>query len=1022
MRYTKKQAHTEIINLVANFRANEPSLAEAPEAQIEDNYIRRLFHFLNWNTNNTGLSVAEWEFVLQRTDEKGKRPDYLLQLAGQQLLVMDAKKVKYDMHDPRWMQQVYAYAYSTQNQPPPRKIDFAILTDFQEFVLLDCTLYAANPKTVSNFRILDWSCDDYVSQFDTLWDLFERENVRAALHTRNTENPSGLWARYLSPRKVKANRLPPDKAFLSEMDDEKTGWRVRLAKDMKKRNPEADGALITAAVQLLIDRLIFVKALSDREIEEDYLTQLAERVEKSGLAADEAGWFNACRDVFTKLNQFYNGSSFEPRPELEAVTVSNNVVREVIRDLQPENSPYNFAVLPVEILGTIYERFLGRVVRATDSRVKIEDKPEVRKAGGVYYTPQYIVNYIVENTLGELLAVCKTPADVAKLKILDPACGSGSFLLGAYSALIRWHEDYYSDKARLTKQDREAAYYESNGGERLRRVRLTAKLKRQILLNNIFGVDIDAQAVEVTRFSLSLKALEDTRRDELREEVNLFKQTVLPDLRHNIKHGNSLIGPDYFAGQMFAKPDELLSVRPFDWAHEFPAIMTAGGFDALIGNPPYLNVDDTWGKGDSRLAALKASYPHIYNDKTDILFYFMGKATELCKGRVGFIVSRAFLEAYKADKLRQHLVAHSAITQIIDFRNHSVFSGVGITTCIILFQPGQPPTSVEVYKLRSDELPSLELSTLLTNANVFEHLEISQSHLTSASWALTSPAITRLNVRIDTAGEALDKILIVGSGMQTGCNDVFGERTQEEITKWRVKPGQYYKRASNSDTQRYFIRDRGEYILYPQAVPSFDKLPAGVQKHLLAHADELKKRAAYQRGDCEWWKFTWPLHEERYDRQRIICPYLATFNRFALDQRGEFLSLTDTTVLFENGQPESLLYLLGVLNSKLLTFRFKSIGKLKSGGIYEYFWNSISKLPIRRINFSNPTDKARHDRMAQFVESILALHQPKAKAKTQAEQEQIQRQIDATDRQIDKLVYELYGLTPDEIAVVKSQK
>ncbi len=310
MPYTKEQARAEIANLVANFRANEPGLADAPEAQIEDNYIRKLFRYLNWNTDNAGLSVAGWEFVLQRTDEKGKRPDYILQLDGRQLLVMDAKKVKYDMHDPRWMTQVYAYAYSTQNQPTPRKIDFALLTDFQEFILLDCTLYAADPNAVSNFRILDWTCDDYVSQFDTLWELFERENVQQAMRGAGDRGkgdsriaPMGLWSRYLSPKKVKANRIPPDKSFLAVMDDEKTGWRVRLAKDMKKRNPDADGALITAAVQLLIDRLIFVKALSDREIEADYLTQLAEQVEKSGLAADDAGWFNTCRDIFAKLNQ-----------------------------------------------------------------------------------------------------------------------------------------------------------------------------------------------------------------------------------------------------------------------------------------------------------------------------------------------------------------------------------------------------------------------------------------------------------------------------------------------------------------------------------------------------------------------------------------------------------------------------------------------------------------------------------------------------------------------------------------------
>ncbi|MEK7786708.1 MAG: DNA methyltransferase, partial [Chloroflexota bacterium] len=495
--------------------------------------------------------------------------------------------------DPRWMNQVYAYAYSTQNLPPSRKIDFAVLTDFQEFVVLDCTLYAGDPKTVSNFRVLDWKCDDYVTQFETLWELFERENLREAPATRAAASPSGLWARYLSPKKVKANRTPPDKSFLAEMDDDKSGWRVRLAKDMKKRNPGADGALITAAVQLLIDRLIFVKALSDREIEADYLAQLAETVERDGLAEGEVGWFTACRAIFDRLNQFYNGSIFEQRPELEAVTVSNKVVREVLRALQPENSPYNFAVLPVEILGTIYERFLGRVVRTTEKQVKIEDKPEVRKAGGVYYTPQYIVDYIVQNTVGKLLEDCHTPEDVARLKIADPACGSGSFLLGAYSALIDWHVRYYGDKERLTKKDRAAVYYDSDGS-----ARLTAQLKRQILLNNLFGVDIDAQAVEVTRFSLSLKALEDTRHDELYQERDLFKQTVLPDLRHNIKHGNSLIGPDYFADQMFGDPDELRRVNPFDWEREFadvfsasdltglkrPVRSSAGGFDAVIGN------------------------------------------------------------------------------------------------------------------------------------------------------------------------------------------------------------------------------------------------------------------------------------------------------------------------------------------------------------------------------------------------------------------------------------------------------
>jgi hypothetical protein len=160
MLYTKAEAQAEIARLVEDFKASEARLMSEPEAQIENNYVRPLFRCLNWNTENAGLAVADYEFVLQRTDRHGKRPDYVLQLDGQHLLVMDAKQVKYSMHDPRWMNQVYAYAYSTQNLSPKRKIDFAVLTDFQEFVVLDCTLYAATPSAVGNFRVLDWRYGD----------------------------------------------------------------------------------------------------------------------------------------------------------------------------------------------------------------------------------------------------------------------------------------------------------------------------------------------------------------------------------------------------------------------------------------------------------------------------------------------------------------------------------------------------------------------------------------------------------------------------------------------------------------------------------------------------------------------------------------------------------------------------------------------------------------------------------------------------------------------------------------------
>ena len=966
--YPKSQAYREIVKLVADFHANELGLSGVSEAQIEQNYLRKLFHYLNWNVDNTGLPVSQWEFILQKTTPTGKRPDYIVQLDGQQLLVMDAKKVKYGLHDPRWMQQVYAYAYSTQNQPTPRKIDFAILTNFKEFILFDCALYAAHSQAVSNFRILDWTCDDYVSQFDTLWELFERENVRAALRLRDTHAPSGLWARYLSPKKVKANRLPPDEAFLSEMDDEKTGWRVRLAKDMKKRNPAADGALITAAVQLLIDRLIFVKALSDREIEDDYLTQLAERVEQSGLAADDAGWFNTCQDIFAKLNQFYNGSVFEPRPELEAVTVSNKVVREVIRDLQPENSPYNFAVLPIEILGTIYERFLGRVVRTTDSRVKIEDKPEVRKAGGVYYTPQYIVDYIVQNTVSALLATCQTPADVAKLRILDPACGSGSFLLGAYAALIRWHEAYYGDKKQLTRHDREAAYDDSDG-----RVRLTAKLKRAILLNNLFGVDIDAQAVEVTRFSLSLKALEDTRRDELYEEVNLFKQTVLPDLSHNIKCGNSLIGDDYSM-----LPTERAAVNAFEWQNEFPSVMADDGFNAVISNPPYVRI--------LHLARDKDYYKRAYVSATgayDIYVLFMEKALSLVrpKGLIGLITPNKYFIADYAKGIRQVLLSNTSLLEIADMGHcKSVFSGALISTAITIFEKASPTNTLRLKILTDDNAHHIDQAPIQS---------VPRNQIVTSNGTIQVYANNETNAifdRLEQHSQPLSKVAQVRTGVM-GFDYWAMDKWIDDKNKGRLI-------ATNSYIGRYEFLWGKKVRLYKREV---------YRPRLDPKCDVLNENTL-----------------KLFGAKKIVVRGVARRLTATLDEEGIGLLVAVHSVVSEQFNQR---FLLGLLNSNL--FNWLHIIQFYSARIPEgslrYPISFLANLPIYRVNFGNPADKARHDRIVELVTALLDLHKLESKAKTQNEQQNYHRQINTTDREINALVYELYGLKKNEIEIIESQ-
>ncbi|TAK06717.1 restriction endonuclease subunit R, partial [bacterium] len=574
------------------------------------------------------------------------------------------------------------------------------------------------------------------------------------------------------------------------------------------------------AVQRTIDRIIFLRMCEDRGIEPD--GQLLALLNGENTYKRLQYHYNLADDK-------YNSGLFHFKPEkgrAEApdeltlrLKIDDKVLKDIIRRLYYPESPYEFSVLGADILGNVYEQFLGKVIRLTAGHhAVVEDKPEVKKAGGVYYTPAYIVDYIVKNTVGKLCEG-KTPKQISGLRILDPACGSGSFLIGAYTYLLNYHRDWYVNDG---QQKHTKEIYQGTGGQWL----LTTQEKKRILLNNTYGVDIDSQAVEVTKLSLLLKVLEGESEETIGKSLKLFRERALPDLGSNIKCGNSLIGPDFYKNQQLSLLDEEehYRINIFDWDAEFREIMTAGGFDAVIGNPPYLNVDDTWGHGDKRLAALKALYPQIYNDKTDILFYFLAKATQLSKGYVGFIVSRAFLEAYKADKLRGYLLANSSLKKLVDFRNFYVFPGVGITTCVTVTQPKAKPGLIEVYKLRGDSLPASNLESLLSDPKVFEKLDIKQSELEHAPWNFSSKEIQNLNAKIDAAGKPLEKILLIGQGMQTGRNDVFGERTLKEIKQWRLKTNMFYKRASNSDIQRFYFRDRGEYLLFLEDEKSFDSL------------------------------------------------------------------------------------------------------------------------------------------------------------------------------------------------------
>ena len=321
------------------------------------------------------------------------------------------------------------------------------------------------------------------------------------------------------------------------------------------------------------------------------------------------------------------------------------------------SSPYNFDQIPISILGSIYERFLGKVVHATAKQAKVEEKPEVRKAGGVYYTPEYVVRNIVNETVGRLIEG-KTPEEIAKMTFADIACGSGSFLIEVYAQLLEYHIHYYVLNTNKTK---ETDIFERDG-----KLQLTLKKKREILLNNIFGVDIDFQATEVTQLSLYLKLLENVTMHDA-YQFGLFKETILPDLRNNIINGNSLVGRGIIEGELFSEVDQE-SLRPMDFETVFPKVKKRGGFDVIVGNPPYDVLEKDRGESSWPHSSLTGyvktvtDYESALGGKLNLYRFFLVRSIMLLRpiGRLGLIVPMSIMADISCSLTRRYLLKNSS--------------------------------------------------------------------------------------------------------------------------------------------------------------------------------------------------------------------------------------------------------------------------------------------------------------------------------------------------------------------------
>lgn len=456
-----------------------------------------------------------------------RRPDYSFRIAGERRFFVEAKRPSVEINSPRPIYQVKSYGWNARTP-------ISVLTDFEDLLVYDCRYRPAlhEPQTglVPEFKL---NFSHFVEHWDLLWDTFSREAVAA-----------GSLARFAEEIADRKGQLPVDVVFLGDLGR----WRQMLARDLAKNNTQLDVWHLNDATQLTLDRLVFIRVCEDRGLE-------PVEVLRPLLGQDDP--YPDFIKAIGPLRASYNGGLLDPN-FADGLTVSADVFKRIVQGLYTPWAPYRFDALGVEILGSIYERALGSMVTLEEDRsVKVELKPEVRKAGGVYYTPQWVVDEIVRLTIDPLIAG-KRPAQLKDFRVLDPACGSGSFLLGAYERLIRHFEEYYTAHPTV---DRKLHFKDERGLQRL-----TTAAKAQLLRNSIFGVDLDPAAVEVTTMSLYLKSLESDAPEYVRSQMQLTG-AILPTLTKNILCGNSLVSTDYYQqaelGQLDAFEEHRL--RPFKW-------------------------------------------------------------------------------------------------------------------------------------------------------------------------------------------------------------------------------------------------------------------------------------------------------------------------------------------------------------------------------------------------------------------------------------------------------------------------
>jgi type I restriction-modification system DNA methylase subunit len=972
-------------------------------------WVERFLKIFDWNSSDPHQVRQEYRIqgrAARRLKSEGtshRRPDYCLLSNNQRILYIDVKKFDANIKDDSGISyQVRCYGWSEGF-----KVSYAF--DFEELAVYDCRIRPKDDDEADIARVLYLRQSGYLDNFDTLWEYFSKKEIE-----------SGSLARVLPDDE----RPKGSKALDQDFEDNLSAWRKELAKSILRYGKIRDAALISASAQRILDRIIFLRICEEFGFEE--LGTLLE------MGQHEDGFWPLFMEEHDKRYcKVYDGILFPASGEDDPTGVDSHlrswwlkgrVFRDIVQTLYSPH-PYRFDVIPIELLGNVYERYLGKRLRVIGNDVQDEYKLEYQRTKGAVYTPPWIVKRIVEKTLSPLAAK-KDPEELLQLRVLDPACGSAGFLLGVYDFLenriLTWFTDNNTDR-------RKSAYIvETEDG-----VRITPHVANEIINNCIYGVDIDPEAVEVARMSLALRYLEKT--SMLSAEPHL----LLKGIGLNIRQGNSLVGPDIIGNGIDAEK-VIKETMPFDWHSTttgFGHVMENGGFDAVVGNPPYIEVKryKEWMPSQYKYLKESGAFETTAEGKTDIAMPFMEQGLKLLNknGRLGFIIQNRFFKTDYGEIVRAWLKRHKAIAEIEDFKDLQVFTGRTTYTAILILQKNSPVIHYRTYASQTDavaDLPNVQCTlkwdSIDKNVWSFDQPDLLEVHqeLIKRHGAIGGHSELQISVGLQTLYGKLYQFDPVEVKPRTvvGKN---GEGETITLERAALRPlcrnrGFYPFRKDNADAWVIFPYD----IIDGQAMEigwkDFKERFPKTASYLEERKRNLLKAVDAEEGVNRWHLYRYPKNLASQASPKVLFPMTIEDTMASVDFVGDVYqdNVNVNSVSFSRASANQLSSIAATFNSTL----FNALARLKAG-LNDSGWRKFNRqyaelVPLPSAIFQ---DEATVKTLSGFAAKIGDLQTKSIIATSEGAKTGFRATIESLWQQLDDAVESVYGLTKAQKEVLK---